>query len=96
MIKYKTYVQEMIAQHQVKFDAFTRVHEQYRSDPIQYQDEFNIKGAEIMSIIHDWENMLCSKSQGGQYSKFATNLADKFMDEVRKIYPKIDFIGVTS
>jgi hypothetical protein len=30
----------------------------------------------------------------GQYSKFSMNLSEKFMEEIKNIYPKIMFIGV--
>lgn len=91
--KYKEYIQIMHAQHQQMLEEFKEVHDQYMMQPQKWQDEFNDKGKKIREIMQDYELRLCSNSEGGRYGKYASNLADKFWEEIRKTYPKIDFVG---
>ena len=47
-----------------------------------------------MDSIRDYDRKLCAQMGKGQYSKFSEQLSEKFWAEVRKIFPKIDFVGV--
>lgn len=93
MTKYKQYFNEMIEQNKDVFDAFKVIHDKYMLNPDNNQKEFNLIGENIMNIVLKYENKLCSHSEGGKYGKYSTQLADKFRSEIRKVYPKIDFIG---
>lgn len=92
--KYKEYYKEMITAHRELFEKFKDIHDQYVMDEDAWKKEFNEVGAKTVEIIREYEVRLCSHSEGGQYGKFATNLADKFWNEVRKEYPRVDFVGV--
>lgn len=92
--KYKEYVQDMLTYHQELFDAFRLIHDKYALDPEKYQQEFNDKGEEVLVVMRKYENMLCNNSEGSRYGKFSSNLADKFREEVRTYFSKIDFIGM--
>jgi hypothetical protein len=94
MVKYKQQVQDMLSFHEEVFKAFKEIHDKYEKDPKKWQDEFNEKGASIQALIRRWENNLCGKSEGGQYGKFSSSLAEKFQTEIRVHFPKIDFIGM--
>lgn len=94
MVKYKQQVQDMLAAHEEQFKAFKKLHDAYADDPHEYQAEFNEKGLEIQAILRRWENNLCGKSESGKYGKFSSNLAEKFREEVKVHFPKIDYIGV--
>lgn len=94
MIKYKQYFTEMLSGNQKVFDEFKKVHDLFSSDRMKYQNEFNRQGEQIMDIIRDWEKRLCSRMEGGKNGVYSANLSEKFRDEVRKTYPKIDLIGV--
>lgn len=94
MPKYKKYVEEMIKSHQDLFNEFKILHDNYALDPKAWQNEFNQKGQEIMTLIQRWENSLLSKTESGKYGKFSTRLSDKFWEEIRTIYPKINYIGL--
>lgn len=91
--KYKEYYEMMTKQHSELLEKFKEIHDQYVEQPEKWRDEFNTVGAEVVEIMRDFELRLCSNSQGGQYSKYASNLADKFWDHIRKTYSKIDFVG---
>lgn len=94
MTKYQEYFQKMMEDRFIQFDRFREIHDNYLKDPEKWKAQFNKEGALILDIIRDWERRLCAHSEKGQYSKYSANLADKFWGEVRKIFPKIDFVGV--
>lgn len=94
MVKYKQHVKDMLAAHESVFIDFKKLHDAYEKDPKKWQGQFNEAGAQINAIIRRWENSLCAKSESGQFGKFSSNLADKFRDEIRTHFPKIDYIGM--
>lgn len=94
MSKYKKYFQEMFQAHKELFTSFKEIHDQYVGDEEAWKKEFNTVGKQVVEVIREYERMLCAKSDSGQYSKYSSNLADKFWTEVRSYYPRIDFVGV--
>lgn len=94
MTKYKDYVQKMLEDNQEVFDAFRIIHDQYSLDPNANQEEFNRNGKIVQEIIREYENRLCRNTERGMYSKFSGGLSEKFQNEVRKIFPNIDDIGI--
>lgn len=95
MVKYKLYVKEMLDQNKELFDRFRKIHDEYAQNQEEYQEKFNIEGKEVIQVVREYENRLCGKSERGVYGKFSATLAEKFKAEVRKYFPKIDFVGVT-
>lgn len=95
MIKYKQQVQEMLEAHEEIFKSFKDIHDKYLEDPNKWQEKFNEQGQEVLHIIKRWENNLCSKTESGKYGKFSSKLADKFWEEIRIIFPKIDYVGLS-
>lgn len=96
MAKYKKQIEEMMLMHQELFTKFRELHDNYALDPKQWQNQYNEEGREVMALLRRWENNLCAKSESGRYGKFSDKLADKFWNEVRMIFPKIDYIGMQS
>ena len=94
MTKYKQLFDDMLAKNRELFIKFKITHDMYVTDRKTWAAQFNEEGEEVLEIIRDYENRLCGHSEQGQYSKFSVNLAEKFWLEVRKNYPKIDFVGV--
>jgi hypothetical protein len=84
----------MLEYHHDLFKSFKELHDKYAIDPKKFQEEFNEEGQKIMVVLRRYENSLCSKSEGGKYGKFSSNLADKYWSEIRTIFPKIDMVGV--
>lgn len=95
MRQYQVTYETMIDENKKLFDEFFRIHEEYIRNPKVSQAAFNEIGRQIQDVIHDYERRLCGKTEGGQYSKFSTNLSEKFWEIIRKDFPKIDYIGVT-
>lgn len=91
--KFKQTFDLMLKSHQELFDRFKVIHDHYLQNPKQYQQEFNEVGRDAQDIIRRYENILCSRSEGTGYGKYSTNLAEKFQAEVKKAFPKIDFVG---
>ena len=94
MTKYREAVQMMLDENKELFDEFKAIHDAYVVNPAVNQAKYNAIGGPVMDVIRDYERRLVSKMGGGQYSKFSTNLSEKFMEEIAKIFPKIMFIGV--
>ncbi|MBN1168515.1 hypothetical protein JXA63_01340 [Candidatus Woesebacteria bacterium] len=94
MPKYKDYVQKMMEDNPEVFDEFKIIHSKYELDPDTNQTEFNRVGRIVQEVIREYENRLCRNTERGMYSKFSASLAEKFQNEVRKVFPKVDDIGI--
>jgi hypothetical protein len=94
MVKYKEYLQKMLEENKDLFDEFKILHEKYVKSSNGLQKEFNKKGEKILEIVREYENRLCTNTERGMYNKFSVGLAQKFQDEVRKIFPMIDHVGL--
>ena len=92
--KYKEYVDRMLEFHKKEFDEFGAIHDEYALNEDNLQNEFNKAGEKIMPIIREWENRLCSQSDKAGYGGFTSKLAEKFQSELKKIFPKIDQLGI--
>lgn len=84
----------MLEENKELFDEFKPIHDAYVLNPAANQSKYNAIGATVMDVIREYERRLCAKMGAGQYSKFSMNLSEKFMEEIKNIYPKIMFIGV--
>jgi hypothetical protein len=94
MQRFAEYYQKMVDENSAIFKKFFEVHDRYAMNPQINQDEFNAVGREVVEIIREYERKLCSNSERGMYGKFSAKLSERFWAEVRKDYPKIDFVGV--
>ncbi|OIO13099.1 hypothetical protein COV53_06855 [Candidatus Gottesmanbacteria bacterium CG11_big_fil_rev_8_21_14_0_20_37_11] len=94
MTKYHKYFQEMMEENEEIFEYFKKLHDSYVEEPEFWQAKFNEEGKKVTEIVRNWERKLCRHSERGQYGKFSSNLAEKFWNEVRIHFPKIDFVGV--
>jgi len=93
--KYQEYFTKMLEENKEEFARFAKLHDFYVSDSESWQDAYNREGKAIVEIIRVWERKLCQTSERGQYGKYSAGLSDKFWEEIRKRYSKIDYIGVT-
>lgn len=94
MTKFKKLFDEMLSKNRELFIEFKIIHDQYQNDPKKYRDEFNRLGEQVLPIIREYENLVCGKSENSGYGKFSAKLAEKFQEEVKKNYPRIDFVGI--
>lgn len=96
MTKYKEYFEKMLSENKDLFDNFRKLHDQYAiaSNPDDLQDEFNKEGEKVMAVVHEWDNRLCSQSEKGGYGVFTGNLSEKFQQELKKEFPRIDHVGI--
>lgn len=92
--KFKEYFDLMIQNNKELFENFKDIHDHYVMEPQKYQKVFNDYGKEILEVVQEYENRLCSKSEGSGYGRYSSTLADKFRFEVKKYLPKIDSIGL--
>lgn len=84
----------MLEQNKELFAKFKKAHDEYIKNPESMQDMFNSEGKAVVEVIRRWENKLCGKTERGTYSRYSANLSEKFWGEIKKVYPKIDFVGV--
>lgn len=92
--KFKQYFDMMVSDNKEMFENFMDIHDHYVMEPNKYQKQFNDYGKEILEIVQDYENRLCSKSEGSGYGRYSTALSEKFREEVKKHIPKINSIGL--
>ncbi len=94
MRKYKAYFQRMLDENKKTFEEFKKLHDEYSLNPHFLQEKFNKEGEKVLKIIREYEQRLCANTERGIYSKFSGRLAEKFQNELRKVFPKIDYIGL--
>jgi sugar-specific transcriptional regulator TrmB len=94
MVRYKEYIKKMLEENQKLFDEFREVHDRYIQNQEKYQEDFNSIGERIIPIIKEYENRVCANTERGVYNKYSGNLAEKFQNEIREIFPMIDFVGL--
>lgn len=92
--KTKQYFKKMLEVEKEVFDKFKKLHDAYSLNPDGLQEKFNQEGEKILEIISQWENKLCMQSEKGGYANFTNKLAENFRQEVRKIFPQIDNVGI--
>ena len=92
--KYRQLFLQMIEDNRDLFLDFKEIHDKFTEDPESFKDEFNEKGKVLVEIIREYELKLTAQQNRGQYSKFSSNLSDKFWDQIRSFLPRIDFVGV--
>jgi hypothetical protein len=93
MTKFREYFQRMIDSNKEAFSDFRKIHDEYALNQDINQEKYNEEGKKILIIIKEWESKLCHQ-QEKTYSQYAGKLAEKFMEEVRKEFPMIDYIGI--
>lgn len=94
MQKYQTMFALMLSENKELFDNFQQVHDAFVLAPEPNKVRFNQIGSEVLDVIRNYERVLCGKTESGQYGKFSSNLSQRFWDEVRRVYRKIDFVGI--
>jgi hypothetical protein len=94
MQKYKEYVRKMLDENKEIFDDFKKVHDLYVIDEIKWYEDFNTKGVRVQEIIREYEDRLCRQTEKGNFSVFSPKLAEKYQEEVRKLFPMIDHVGL--
>ena len=92
--RYKEAFEQMIHDNKELFEEFKKVHDAYALNEAQNQEAFNEKGREVMNIVRKYEDILCKRSEVNGFGEYTIKLAEKFQDEVRKNFPKIDQVGI--
>ncbi len=94
MTKYQKVYQQMVDNNRALFNEFLKIHEAFVANPNDNKEEFNRIGSDVMDVIRNSEKLLVSRSESTGYGKYSTALSDKFLAEVRKDFPKIDYVGI--
>jgi len=94
MPKFKQIYEEMVSQNKKTFDSFQKIHQEYLKNPSVWQEKLNKEGREVLNIIRRYENRLCSHSENAGFGSYSGKLAEKFWQEIRTHFPKIDFVGI--
>lgn len=95
MVKYKKAFNDMMKDYQEFFGDFKKIHDNFSSDPENWEEKFNEKGIKVLRIIRNYENSLCAKSENSGFGKFSENLSEKFWVEVRNVFPLIDKVKIS-
>lgn len=94
MVKYKEFFKIMFEQNKEQFQKFMLLNQDYLKDKKKFKEQFDREGREVLDIVQFWERKLCKQMESGNKSVYSSNLADKFREEVKKIFPCIDEVGV--
>lgn len=94
MSEYQKAFQIMLEQNKELFDQFKEIHDAFSLNPNANKEKFNEIGREVTDVIREYDRKLCAQMGKGQFSKYTQNLSEKFWGEVRKVFPKIDFVGI--
>ena len=92
---FKKAIEEMVEVNRKELEKFSEIHNLFKKDQVKYKEIFDETGKPVLRLIEEAENRLCGKMEGSGRGKFSAKLAEKFRDEIRKIYPLIDLVGVT-
>lgn len=95
MAKYKKYFDEMFEQNREDFLQFMILNDQYGQDKRLMKGEFDKKGKEIVKIVKEWEDKLCSTMEKGKNGAYSAKLGEKFQSELGKYFPYYHEVGVT-
>jgi hypothetical protein len=93
MRQYQKYFQQMMEENKELFETFRGIHDAYVLNPEVNQKKYNQIGIEILEVVREYERKLCGNMNSGSYGAFSQNVSQKFWDEIRKAFRKIDFIG---
>ncbi|MEO8580975.1 MAG: hypothetical protein ABI425_00165 [Patescibacteria group bacterium] len=94
MPKFTQTFNQMVEEHNELFKQFKTIHDTYRQDRKLFQKEFNEIGKQVMEIIREYEDRLCSGMERGMFGKYSDKVAEKFWDRIKKDYPLIELVGV--
>jgi hypothetical protein len=92
--RYKEAFEQMIHDNKEVFEEFQQIHDAYALNELPNQEAFNEKGKVVMGIVRKYEDILCKRSEVNGFGEYTIKLAEKFQNEVRKHFPKIDEIGI--
>ncbi len=92
--RYKEAYEQMVHDNKALFDEFQKIHDEYALNESKAQEQFNEKGKLVMGIVRKYEDILCKRSEVNGFSSYTSKLAEKFQEEVRKHFPKIDQVGI--
>lgn len=95
-VKYKEFYKNTVEGNKTIFARFIEIHDKYSKDKDKFEHEFHEIGSEIMTILKKAEDKLCFQTENGRYGKFSSQLAEKFWEEIKKDFPLIDTVQVTS
>jgi hypothetical protein len=94
MTKYQKTIKLMEAENPELWNSYKDIHEKFSSDQNSNRDEYNRIGEEFMAMVNKYNDDLCRTSEGSGYGWYSGGLAEKFMNELRVIFPNIDEIGI--
>lgn len=84
----------MISNNEELFSQFREVHDKFLEESDKYRKEFNEIGEQVVELIREGIDELCRTSEGAGFSRYSSNLSEKFWNEVRSEFPAIDEVGV--
>ena len=90
MAKYEKQFQLMCEENKLLFDEFKKYHDMLDSNDKSAKDKFNELGRKVLRVVRRYENELCAKSENSGFGRYSVNLSEKFWEEVRSHFPRID------
>ncbi len=93
--KYKRMFEDMLQTNRQLFSDYNELLKKYDLDKSKYAQELLDMQRKVLRAIKHTENGLCARTENTGRANYSTALADKFWDEVRVVFPRVeDYIEV--
>ncbi len=94
--KYKKMFDEMMEKNKALFAEYCDLQAKYDGHPKKYAEELSEMQRKVLRVIKSTENGLCARTETTGRGNYSTALADKFWEEVRAVFPRVeDYIETT-
>lgn len=90
--KYKKAFQDTLDANKELFDRYLELESNFQVNALKYRDDLKQIKLEVQKVLRRAENRLCARTENTKYGMYSTSLADKFWEEVRLYFPKINDI----
>ena len=88
--KYKLLFDEMLTTNKDLFDAYEALLKNYDKSPKKFANETSEMQFKLLRVIKKTEDKLCARTENTGRGVYSTALADKFWEEIRSKFPRID------
>lgn len=94
--KYQQYYELLVQNNRTLLAQFKPVHDRLAAGDNSATNDFHRLGRDVLDAIRSYERRLCSGMERTNNSVYSNQVAEKYWQLIRKDYPLIDQVGVTT
>ncbi len=88
--------EEMMVANKELFSEYNELLAKYDANESKYAQELSDMQRKVLRVIKSTENGLCARSETTGRANYSRALADKFWEEVRAVFPRVeDYIEIS-